>query len=41
MTNDTQDWVELEKKYFLQTGKRLPVIITRGEGTHVWDINGK
>ncbi len=41
MTNETQDWVQTEKKYFLQTGKRLPVIITRGDACTVWDINGK
>jgi len=40
-TTDEQHWVETEKHYFLQTGKRLPVIITRGDGTTVWDINEK
>jgi predicted acetylornithine/succinylornithine family transaminase len=35
------DWVKKEKQYFLQTGKRQPVIITRGEGTTVWDEGGK
>jgi predicted acetylornithine/succinylornithine family transaminase len=35
------DWVKKEKTYFLQTSKRLPVILTRGEGTIVWDIDGK
>jgi acetylornithine aminotransferase/acetylornithine/N-succinyldiaminopimelate aminotransferase len=38
---ETQDWVKTEKKYFLQTGKRLPVIITRGDACTVWDINEK
>jgi acetylornithine/N-succinyldiaminopimelate aminotransferase len=38
---ETQDWVETEKKYFFQTGKRLPVIITRGDACTVWDINEK
>lgn len=38
---DKQHWVEKEKTYFLQTSKRLPVVLARGEGTVVWDIDGK
>jgi len=37
MTN----WQELERKYFLQTVKRLPVTLVRGEGAKVWDDKGK
>ncbi len=37
MTN----WPELEQKYFLQTIKRLPVTLVRGEGARVWDDKGK
>ncbi len=33
--------MELEKKYLLPTSKRLPVTLTRGEGTRVWDTEGK
>ena len=40
-TTDAQHWVDTEKHYFLQTGKRLPVIITRGDACTVWDINDK
>jgi predicted acetylornithine/succinylornithine family transaminase len=40
-TAESEHWVKTEKQYFLQTGKRLPVIITRGEATTVWDINEK
>ena len=36
-----QDWVELEKKYFLPTSKRLNVTLVRGEGTKVWDNDGR
>jgi predicted acetylornithine/succinylornithine family transaminase len=38
---DKQRWIDIEKKHFLQTGKRLPVILVRGEGTKVWDIDGR
>jgi predicted acetylornithine/succinylornithine family transaminase len=36
-----ENWLEIEKKHFLQTGKRLPVLIVRGDGTSVWDENDK
>ncbi len=35
------DWVKKEKQYFLQTGKRQPVVLVRGDGTTVWDEDGK
>jgi predicted acetylornithine/succinylornithine family transaminase len=38
---DKQHWIDIEKKHFLQTGKRLPAILVRGDGTRVWDIDGK
>jgi acetylornithine aminotransferase/acetylornithine/N-succinyldiaminopimelate aminotransferase len=38
---DKQHWMDIERKHFLQTGKRLPVILVKGEGTKVWDIDGK
>ncbi len=37
----TTDWRALEGRYFFRTGKRMPVVIVRGEGTRVWDENGK
>jgi len=37
----TERLVELEKKYFLPVSKRLPVTLVRGEGTRVWDAEGK
>ena len=35
------DWQQLEQKYFLQTAKRLPVTLVRGQGARVWDDTGK
>jgi len=35
------NWQELEEEYFLQTVKRLPVTLVRGEGAKVWDDKGK
>jgi len=35
------DWFDLERNYFMQTVKRLPVIIVRGQGARVWDDSGK
>src|SRR5690242_8621475 len=36
-----RDWIELEHKYYQWTFKRQPVAFVRGEGTRVWDSNGK
>jgi len=35
------DWQELEKKLFLQTIKRAPVTLVRGEGAKAWDDRGR
>src|SRR5574341_893321 len=37
----TQNWIELEKQYFFPTSKRAPVTLVRGEGTRVWDEDGR
>ena len=34
-------WQELERKYLMNTFKRLPVTLVRGEGARVWDDRGK
>jgi len=36
-----RDWVSLEQKYYQGTFKRHPLTLVRGEGTHVWDSEGK
>ena len=35
------DWQELEHKYLMNTFKRLPLTLVRGEGARVWDDRGK
>src|SRR6266567_7947548 len=35
------DWIELESRVFMQTGRRVPLVIESGEGTYVVDVNGK
>ncbi|MDZ4277788.1 MAG: aspartate aminotransferase family protein [Dehalococcoidia bacterium] len=35
------DWREIESQVFMTTGRRLPVVLVRGEGTRVWDEDGK
>jgi acetylornithine aminotransferase/acetylornithine/N-succinyldiaminopimelate aminotransferase len=35
------EWINLENKYYMQVARRQPIVITRGEGTFVWDENGK
>ena len=35
------DWKKLEKKYMMDTFKRLPVTIVRGQGARAWDEDGR
>ena len=35
------DWRALEKQYYLQVVNRQPIVLARGEGTRVWDDDGK
>jgi len=35
------NWPELEQRLFLSTFKRFPVTLVRGQGTQVWDDQGK
>ena len=35
------DWKEVESRVFMTTGRRLPVVFVRGEGSRVWDDTGK
>ncbi len=35
------NWVELEKQYYMGVFRRLPLVLVRGEGTRVWDEDGK
>ena len=35
------DWIDLERRYLFQNYGRQPIVIERGEGTRVWDVDGK
>ena len=35
------DWMEMEKQYYMFVARRQPVVLVRGQGTRVWDANGK
>ncbi len=37
----TQAVIAQEHQYIMQTYKRFPVVLTRGEGVRVWDLDGK
>jgi ornithine--oxo-acid transaminase len=41
MDRTTQQWIEQENKYCAQNYHPLPVVITKGEGAWVWDLEGK
>jgi len=34
-------WQQLEHKYYMPTFKRIPVTLVKGQGTRVWDDNGR
>jgi acetylornithine/N-succinyldiaminopimelate aminotransferase len=37
----SQEWIAREQKYYAQTVRRQPVVIVKGQGTRVWDADGK
>ena len=37
----SSDWIAKAQKYYAQTVRRQPGVIVRGEGTRVWDADGK
>ena len=37
----TTNWTEVESKYYMFVVRRQPVVIVRGDGTKVWDVDGK
>src|SRR3990170_4303152 len=37
----SENWVELEAKHFFPVGKRQPVTLVKGDGTRVWDEDGR
>jgi ornithine--oxo-acid transaminase len=41
MVNKMQHAIDLEEKYGAHNYHPLPVVLVRGEGVHVWDVNGR
>jgi ornithine--oxo-acid transaminase len=41
VTNDSFLGIELEEKYGAHNYHPLPVVLTKGKGVHVWDVEGK
>ena len=37
----TEQWKELESKYYMFLVRRQPMVLERGEGARVWDVGGK
>ena len=34
----TQEIIDIEDKYFINTFNRVPIVLDHGEGVKVWDI---
>ncbi len=41
MSDKTQYYLELEEKYGAHNYHPIPVVLNRGEGVYVWDVDGK
>ena len=41
MSEKTQYYLELEEQYGAHNYHPIPVVLTRGKGVHVWDVEGK
>ena len=41
ISNNFQQYIELEEKYGAHNYHPLPVVLNRGEGVFVWDVDGK
>ena len=41
LTANTQQFIDLEEKYGAHNYHPLPVVLNRGEGVFVWDVDGK
>jgi len=38
---DSQQWMALSEKHVAHTYNRYPIVLVRGKGTRVWDVEGK
>ncbi len=41
MSNTSQSYKDLEAKYYMQVVRRMPIVLVRGEGSRVFDNDGK
>ena len=37
----TTNWTDVESKYYMFVVRRQPIVIVKGDGTKVWDVDGK
>ena len=37
----SQELIEIEEKYGAHNYHPLPVVLSKGEGVHIWDVEGK
>lgn len=40
MQNTNKEYQKLDQQHYLQTFKRYPLAFERGEGAHIWDVEG-
>ena len=37
----SDQWIDLESKYYMQVTRRQPIVLQKGDGVKVWDTSGK
>ena len=37
----TEQWKDIESKYYMFLVRRQPMVLERGDGARVWDVDGK
>ena len=35
------NWIDLENKYYMQVARRQPIVLVEGQGSYIWDEDGK
>jgi acetylornithine/N-succinyldiaminopimelate aminotransferase len=41
MSSQTSEWIEREHELYLRVAKRVPMVLDRGVGCRVWDVEGR
>ena len=40
IARDSEYWMAQESEYYVHTFNRQPIVVARGEGARIWDVEG-